>query len=244
MIIEGRNPVFEAMRSDKKISKILVQSSSTASEKIREILALAQKKGVRVQKISRSKLDNLSRTANHQGVIAYSSLTIYKLDEVLDLLERIKRDPFFVIIPDVLYQQNLGAIIRSAECAGCSGVIIGTNIRILPEAGRTSMGAIEHIPIIRHNIFNAIRELRRNAIKVYAIEAEGKSDIYNTDLSGGIALVIGAEDKGVSSAIEKKCDDVIKIPLFGKLNSLNMSNAAAVVLFEKKRQYLENLNRT
>jgi 23S rRNA (guanosine2251-2'-O)-methyltransferase len=242
MQIEGRNPVLETLKSDTKVNLVLVQSRSVNAPRIREIISAARKKGIRVRKVGRNKLDKMSKTKNHQGVIAQVRRELKSLIEILDELLQADKQPFFVLINEVHHQQNLGAIIRTAECAGCSGVIIPSKTKITAEITRASMGATEHIPIIQENIFNAIKLLKKNAIKIVGLEATGTKTIYEGDLRGSIALIIGGEHSGITKSLLTKCDIVLKIPLFGKINSLNMSNAAAIALFEKIRQGLTSLN--
>lgn len=236
MQIEGRNPVLETLKSNQKVLIIFIQYKTVKTEKIKEIISLAQKKGIRVRKTGRNKLDKMSKTKNHQGIIAKTLRRFETLNKILDKLRNNDKQPFFVIINEVLYQHNLGAIIRTAECAGCSGVIIQNKTKLTAEAVRSSMGATEHIPIIKENLFNAIKTLKSNDVKIAGLEASGKKTIYQEHLNVPIAFIIGGEDSGITRPILNKCDIVLKIPLFGKINSLNMSNAAAVTLFEKVRQ--------
>lgn len=236
MQIEGRNPVNEALKSGRQISVVYVQSRVAKSPKVREIVSQAIKKGIRVRKMTSTFLDKISLTSSHQGVIAIEKRKIQRLQEVLDGLYEKGKTPFFVIINEVLYQQNLGAIIRSAECAGCTGVIIPLNTKVTSEAIRASMGAIEYIPVINWNLFNAMKTLKNEGVKIIGLEATGTKTIYEEDLRGGIAILVGGEDRGITPSVLKHCDIVAKIPLFGKINSLNMSNATAVALFEKVRQ--------
>lgn len=236
MQVEGRNPVHELLKSETKVSVIFIQNDIALTDKIKQIVSLAKKNGIRTRRIGRHKLNKLSRTKNHQGVIARVKRKFKSLKEVLLELKEKNREPFFTIISEVLYQQNLGAIIRTAECAGSTGVIIPKKTKVLEEAVRASMGGVEHIEIIKENLFNAIKTLQSEGIKVVGIEADGKKLIYDADLTGPIAIIVGGEDSGIGRSLEKKCDIVLKIPLFGKINSLNMSNAAAVTLFEKVRQ--------
>ncbi len=236
MLVEGRNPVEEALKSDKKVSLLFVQHGLRDSPKTHRILSLARKKGVRIRKIGKNKINKLSRTFNHQGMIAKVQHETKTLLEILQELDSKDEDPFFVMIHNVLYQQNLGAIIRSAECAGCNGIIVNTSTKITPEAIRASMGATEHIPIIKESTFNAVKMLQDNAIPIVGLEASGKRTIYEEDLTGPITIIVGGEDSGITKSLVKKCDKVLKIPLYGKIESLNMSNSAAVVLFEKVRQ--------
>jgi 23S rRNA (guanosine2251-2'-O)-methyltransferase len=240
MQIEGRNPVIEALSSNTQISRIYVQNKISRNNKVANIFKLANKKKIPLKIIGTHKLNQLSKTQNHQGVIAIVRYNYFNLKVTIqDLFEK-NQDPFFVIIPDILHEQNLGAIIRSSECAGCNGVIISKKINLSSETVRTSMGATQHIPIIRENLFNALKTLKKNGIKIIGLEATGSKIIYDCDLRGPIAFIIGAEDKGITMSITPKCDIVLKIPLFGKISSLNMSNALSIALFEKVRQELKN----
>lgn len=236
MQIEGRNPVVETLRSDTKATILFMQMGIGKSPKVSEIISLAQKKGVRIRKVSKNQLKKLSNTKNHQGVILRVYKPEIKLKDVLAEIDKKRIVPFFVLLNEVLYQQNLGAIIRSAECAGAHGVIIPRKTKVTPEAIRASMGATEHIPVIRESIFNAIRMLKDRGIKIVGIEATGDTYIYDSDLTGAITIIVGGEDSGITDALLQKCDEVLKIPLLGKVNSLNMSNAAAIIFFEKVRQ--------
>jgi len=234
--IEGRNPVYELLNSKNPVSVIYMQNDVALTDKIKQIVSLAKTKGIRLKKIGRHKLDKLSRTKNHQGVIARVKREFLSLNEILDKLDDEGTTPFLVMISEVLYQQNLGAIIRTAECAGCNGVIIPKKTLVNEEAARASMGAVEHVQIIKENLFNAIKILQKRGTPVVGLEAEGQRTLYETDLTGPITIVIGGEHSGIGRSLQAKCDLVLKIPLFGKINSLNMSNATAIALFEKVRQ--------
>jgi len=235
--IEGRNPAYEALNSDTDtITQLYIQGKSAASPKVREIISLAQKQGVRIRKVSSRRLDRMSQTHAHQGVIAkVKKVKVRLIDELLKLDEK-GVDPFFVMFNEVLYQQNLGAIIRTAECAGCSGVIIPLKTKFTAEAVRASMGGTEHISLINENFFNAIKLLKNYAVKTVCLDVTGKKSIYEEDLRGPLAFIVGGEDRGISRTVIDKCDIVLNIPIFGRINSLNMSNAAAVALYEKVRQ--------
>ncbi len=235
MQIEGRNPVYEALKSGREISVIYIQNK-ISKDKIKEIISLAGKRGIRVRRCSRNKLNKISQTSVHQGVIAIGKYHFFTLQEILEELEAKGKAPFFLMVNEVLYQHNLGALIRTAECAGCDGVIISKNTKVLPTTIRTSMGATEYIPIIKENIFNAIKMLNKYAIRVIGLEASGTQNLYKTNLRGPLAFIVGGENSGITKSILAKCDCVLKIPLFGKIGSLNMSNAAALALFEKVRQ--------
>lgn len=239
MQVEGRNPVLETLKSDKKVSVIYIQNTIVKSTKVRSIISHANKKGIRIRKVGKNNLKKMSKTKNHQGIIAKIRYEFDNLREVLEKPETFETQPFFVIVNQVLYQHNLGAIIRTAECAGSNGVIVPKNTKLTAQALRTSMGATNHIPVMKANLFNAFKLLRKYGIRIAALEADANSTIYKENLTGAIAIVIGGEHSGVTRSIQKKVDTVLNIPLFGKINSLNMSNAVAVALFEKRRQDLE-----
>lgn len=239
MQIEGRNPVLETLKSETKVTLLFLQNDLRKTPKISEIVSSAHKKGVRIRRVSKNKLNKLTNTKNHQGVIARVYKPPVKLKDIMAKLFESGKKPFFVLMNEVLHQQNLGAIIRSAECAGADGVIVPKKTKINPDAVRAAMGATEHIPVIKESIFNAIRILKDAGIKIIGIEANGDKLIYETNLSSPITIIVGGEHSGITSSLLKKCDQVAKIPLYGKINSLNMSNAAAVTFFEKIRQDLK-----
>jgi len=241
MQIEGRNPVLEALQSKRSFKSIKIQEGITVDDKIKRILGLARSKKIYIEEMPRKKLDKLSETSSHQGVIAMvRDKTTKNFSELLKLLDERKEVPFLIYIREALYEFNLGAIIRTSECAGIQGVIVPPNRDITSQVVRASMGASEHIQIVKGSLFQVIKEAQENGIRVVGIERGGDTELYKSDLKGPIMLIIGGEDKSLSGEVSNKVDSVVSIPMKGKVNSLNMSVAAAIVIYEKVRQESKN----
>jgi 23S rRNA (guanosine2251-2'-O)-methyltransferase len=235
MKTEGRNAVAELLKTDKTIEKIMIEKNPQGS--LNKIFAEARKKNVRVQFVDKKVLDKESATGHHQGCIAFS--TDFQYSSVEDIIAERKGARGFVILCDGIEDvHNLGSIIRVAECAGADGVIIPTtNSASVTEAViRISAGAANHVKVAKVNSINrAIDLLKDNGFWLYALEADGKS-IYDADLSGNVALVIGGEDSGVKRLTKEKCDFILSLPLKGKVNSLNASVALGIAAYEVIKQ--------
>lgn len=231
MQTEGRNAVLELLKTGKDIEKLLIEKNPQGS--LNKIFAEARKGGIRVQFVDRKVLDKNSATGKHQGCIAYCAEYAYSTVE--DITDCKKTDGGFVIICDGIEDvHNLGSIIRVAECSGADGVIIPTtNSASVTEAViRISAGAANHVKVAKVNsINNVIEKLKKQGYWVYALEADGQS-IYNADLCGNVALVIGGEDSGVRRLTREKCDGTLSLPLRGKVNSLNASVALGIAAYE------------
>jgi 23S rRNA (guanosine2251-2'-O)-methyltransferase len=235
--IEGRNPVIESLRAGKKIEKIYLEQEINHDEKITEIIKLAHKQGINLIYKPKKFMTRVSHTSVHQGVIAFKTEEPdMSLKQLLEKFVQERKDPFIIYIREALYEHNLGAIIRTAECAGADAVITTPKETITSSVARAAMGATEHIAIIRESLFNAIKTAKSYGLKVAGIEVAGTEYYYNSDLKGPMMLIIGGEDRSLSEEILNKCDLVVKIPLLGKVNSLNMSVAAAIVIYDKIRQ--------
>lgn len=233
MKIQGRNAVFELLKTGKTIDKILLEKNPQGS--LNKIFAEARSKGIRVQFVDKKVLDKESPDGRHQGVIAFS--TDYKYASIDDILGATAENGLIILCDGVEDVHNLGSIIRVAECVGANGVIIpSTNSASVTEAViRISAGAAEHMRVAKVTSINrAIDELKKAGYWLYALEADGKS-IYETDLTGNVALVIGGEDSGVKRLTREKCDYCISLPLKGKVNSLNASVALGVAAYEVLR---------
>ncbi len=234
MKIEGRNAVLELLKSEATVDKILMQKGAERSAG--RIFAMAREKNIRVQFAEGKALDRESETGRHQGVIAYVS--DYEYADFDRFLEK-KEGPRFVVICDGIEDvHNLGSILRVAECAGADGVILPKNksAQVTGAVVRISEGAANHIAVARVPGVNfAIDELKKSGYWVYGLEADGES-IYETDLRGDIALVVGGEDRGISRLTREKCDKVLSLPLKGKVNSLNASVALGIAAYEAVRQ--------
>ena len=234
MKIEGRNAVLELLKTSATVDKILMQKG--AEHSAGRIFAMAREKNIRVQFADGKALDRESETGRHQGVIAYVS--DYEYADFDRFLEK-KDTPRFVVICDGIEDvHNLGSILRVAECAGADGVILPKNksAQVTGAVVRISEGAANHIAVARVPGVNfAIDELKKSGYWVYGLEADGES-IYETDLRGDIALVVGGEDRGISRLTREKCDKVLSLPLKGKVNSLNASVALGIAAYEAVRQ--------
>lgn len=234
-LIIGRNAVIEALKSDRTIECVYV-SKGDLEGSIKVALGLAKDKGVVIKEADRIKLDTMCDGLNHQGIVA--RVTPFKYCEVNDILEDAKRkeqQPFIVILDEIEDPHNLGSIIRTAELCGVHGIIIPKrrNVGVTSTVYKCSAGAIEHMKIAKVTNINAtIDMLKEQGIWIYGADIDGKDYSYNTDFSGPCALIIGSEGKGISSLTLKKCDLLVKIPMIGKINSLNASVAGGIMMYE------------
>lgn len=236
MKIEGRNAVAEAIKSGKTIDRVLVRNGMR-DEPSRALVSAIKTAGVKVHFVDKITIDNESVSGRNQGFIAF--VTDYKYAEVDDILASPKGSaPFIVILDGVEDPHNLGSIIRVCECAGVDGLIIGKHraAAVNETVMRVSEGSANHLRIARVvNINSTIELLKKKGVWVYAVELGGE-DMFKSDLTGAVALVIGGEDTGVNKLTRTKCDKTVTIPMAGKVNSLNASVAAGVAVFEAVRQ--------
>ncbi|NLK21204.1 MAG: 23S rRNA (guanosine(2251)-2'-O)-methyltransferase RlmB [Epulopiscium sp.] len=236
--LEGRNVVIEALKSERDIDKILVQQGSNEGS-IKKIIAEARDRRIVVQTVAKAKLDELSETKRHQGVIAFVSAHNYvAVEDILENARSRGEKPFILVLDGITDPYNLGAIIRTANISGAHGVIIPKRraVGLSAVVAKASAGAIAHIPIAKvTNIPRTIEELKQEGIWVACADMDG-SPMYATDLKGAIALVIGNEGEGVSRLVKEKCDFIVQIPMFGQITSLNASVAAGVLMYEVVRQ--------
>lgn len=238
MKIEGKNPVRELLKTDETIEKLMIVDGTTDPE-LRAFQKTAREKGIKVEFADRRALDKISETGHHQGVIAFH--TDFKYSELEPTIAKARnagKDILFVVLDEVLDPHNLGSVIRVAECAGATGVIIPNrrSATVNETAVRTSAGATAYVPVIKVNNLNqAIEKLKEENIWVYACDMDGET-MYKTNLKGDIALVVGGEGTGVRELTKKLCDGVVSIPMFGNVNSLNASVSAGIVLYEAVRQ--------
>lgn len=238
MLAEGKNPVFEAIKSGTQIERILVLDKISDSE-IREQIKRAKEKKIRVEFVQKQALDRISQTGHHQGIIAIvADYNYYDLDQVLASLRGKNQRKTFILLDGVEDPHNLGSIIRSAECLGFSGVIIPSRHSALVNETviRTSAGAINYVKVIKvANLNDAIKQLKNENIFVYSADMDGQ-DIRKTNLSGDVAVVVGSEGFGVSSLARKLSDQIIKIPMTGNVNSMNASVSAGICMYEVMMQ--------
>jgi 23S rRNA (guanosine2251-2'-O)-methyltransferase len=235
MKTEGRNAVLELLKTDKTIDKIMIEKDPQGS--LKSIFAEARKRNVRVQFVDRKVLDKESAEGRHQGVIAIT--TDFKYSSIDEIIAAKGENGGFVILCDGIEDvHNLGSIIRVAECAGADGVIIPSNnsASVTDAVVRISAGAASHMKVAKVNSLNkAIDLLKDSGYWLYALEADG-SNIYDADLTGNIAIVVGGEDSGVRRLTREKCDFTLSIPLKGKVNSLNASVALGIAAYEAVRK--------
>lgn len=239
--IEGRNPVAEALRAGTPIDKIIV-SETARRETLSRIFALAKDRGIPIQTVRAQKLAEMAETEASQGVVAVCAAASYvSVEELLARAQRKGTPPFLIIADEITDPHNLGAIIRTANAVGADGVIIPKNrsAGINAVVAKTSAGAVSYTPVARvTNLGQTIDLLKERGIWVTGADMSGESTLYKTDLTGAIALVVGSEGKGISRLVRQKCDFLVQIPMFGEINSLNASVAAAVMMYEIVRQRL------
>ena len=236
-LLIGRNPVKEAIKAGRPIDKVLMQKDAEGSAK--QISALAREEGIPVQYVDKLVLDKLAPGKAHQGIAAYAAAHRYVgVEDILDAAKAKGQDPLIVVLDELEDPHNLGAILRSADAAGAHGVIIPSrrSVTLTETVAKSSAGAIEYVPVAKTgNLSRCLDLLKSKGLWIAAVDMDG-TDYRASDLKGPLALIIGGEGKGVSPNLKAKSDYVVSIPMCGHVNSLNASNAAAIVLFEAAAQ--------
>lgn len=237
--LEGRNALTEALRSGRTIDKVFVADGET-DHGLQRLAQQAKEAGAVVVRVDRRKLDTMSLTHAHQGVIAMAAAREYStIDEILGEAERRGEAPLIVLCDELSDPHNLGAILRSAECAGAHGVIIPKrrSVGLSAVVAKASAGAVEYMKVARvTNLVSAMEELKEKGVWIYGTAAEGSRPMYEADLRGPTAIVIGSEGDGMSRLVTKSCDMTVHIPMKGRISSLNASAAASILLYEAVRQ--------
>lgn len=240
-MLEGRNAVQEALAAGRPIDKLYIAAGET-DRALARLAAMAKEAGAAVVETDRRKLDQLSATGAHQGVVAMVAAHAYAtVDEILENAKSRGEAPLIVLCDDLSDPHNLGAIIRTAECAGAHGVVIPKrrSAGLTSIVAKTSAGAVSYVPVARvPNIPALLEQLQKEGVWVFGTAAEGTSDLYSADLKGPAAIVIGSEGDGMTRLVREKCDFLVSIPMKGKISSLNASAAAAILLYEAVRQRL------
>ena len=240
-LIEGRNAVIEALRAGGTIDKIYLAKGDT-DKTLGHIASTARAAGVVVVEADRRKLDAMSRTHAHQGVIALAAVREYAtVESILQSAADRGEPPLLVVCDEISDPHNLGAIIRTAECAGAHGVIIPKrrSAGLTAVVGKTSAGAVAYLPVARvPNIAALLKDLKKQGVWVFGTAAEGTTSLYQADLKGPAAIVIGSEGDGMTRLVRENCDFLVSIPMKGRISSLNASAAAAILLYETVRQRL------
>ncbi|KEH86649.1 MULTISPECIES: 23S rRNA (guanosine(2251)-2'-O)-methyltransferase RlmB [Clostridium] len=241
-LIEGRNAVIEALRSDRTIEYVMV-AKGNVSGSINKVLGIAKDKGIIIKEVDRKKLDSMSITGAHQGVMAI--VTPFKYSQIEDIFNYAKEkgeEPFILVLDEIEDPHNLGSIMRTAEICGVHGIVIPKrrNVGVTPTVYKTSAGAAEYVKVAKvANINRAIDEIKERGIWVYGADMDGENYCFQTNFKGAVALVIGSEGKGISKLTKQKCDVLIKIPMVGKITSLNASVAAGIMMYEVLKQNME-----
>ncbi len=239
--LEGRNALTEALRSGRTIDKVFIASGET-DKGLQRLAAQAKEAGAVIVPVDRRKLDAMSVTHAHQGVIALAAAKEYvTIDEILQEAEDRGEAPLLVICDELSDPHNLGAILRSAECAGAHGVIIPKrrSVGLTAVVAKASAGAMEYMKVARvTNINAAMEELKQKGVWIFGTAAEGSIPMYQADLTGPAAIVIGSEGDGMSRLVRQNCDVTVHIPMKGQISSLNASAAASILLYEAVRQRL------
>ena len=237
-VISGRNAVKELLSSGRDIEKIYIQSGEREGS-VNLLIGLASERKINIIEADKTKLNAISGGTRHQGVVAIAAERNYSsVEEILEYAESRGEKPFIILLDGVEDPHNLGAIIRSAECCGAHGVIIPKRraVGLTTTVGKASAGAIEHMRVAKvTNLASAIDELKERGLWFYCADMGGEA-YYNTDMKGAVGLVLGSEGFGVSRLVKEKCDFVVSIPLYGSVNSMNVSCAAAVVMAEVAKQ--------
>jgi len=235
----GRNAVLEAINHGKPIDKIFLRKDGVEGS-LRLIAAKARERKIVVQEVDRAKLEMLADGANHQGVIALCPPQEYaEIEDILKLAEERGEPPFIIILDGVTDPHNLGAIIRTADASGAHGVIIPKRraAGITPIVSKASAGAVAHVLVARvSNLVAAISDLKKRGVWVAAASSSGAKPMYTNDLTGALAIVVGSEGEGVSRLVKDNCDFGVSVPMHGKLDSLNASVAAGILMYEVVRQ--------
>ena len=235
-VVAGRNPVTEVLNGDRDVERVFIADGAEGS--VSKIVALAKEQGVIVDFVPKEKIDAMAPGVKHQGVVAKVSEYKYaEMEDVFAAAEASGEDPFIILLDEITDPHNLGAIIRTAECAGAHGIVIPKrrSASLTQTVALSAAGAVETMPVVQvTNLARTIDELKEIGIWVAAADMDGET-YYEANLSGPIAVVIGNEGKGVGRLVKEKCDFVLSIPMYGKINSLNASNAAAILMYGIRR---------
>lgn len=243
-IVYGRNAVEELLKSGNPVNKVLLKNEGKTGRNA-GIVFLAKERGIPFQFVDRSVLDRLSAGEKHQGVIAFTAYRKYvEPEDILKIAGKKGEAPFILALDEIEDPHNLGALLRTADAAGVHGVIIPKrrSVGLTPAVARTSAGAIEYVPVARvNNLVQTLNFLKEAGCWISGAEAGGKN-VFLSDLTGPRVLVIGGEDKGLGRLVRETCDEIVSLPMLGKLTSLNASVAGSILMYEVRRQRLSGLS--
>lgn len=237
--IVGRNPVLEALKSNRSINKLLV-AKGVSGGSLSEIRARAGEKRIPIQEVERTHLDTLAESTRHQGVLLFAAARDYvEVEDILAKAASLNQTPLIVLLDEVEDPHNLGAILRSADGAGAHGVIIPKrrSVGLTEAVARASAGAVEYVPVARvTNLARTIDELKEKGFWIAGTDAAGEKVFWEQDLTGPLGVVVGSEGKGISRLVKEKCDFLVRIPMAGQISSLNAGIATSLILYEVLRQ--------
>lgn len=240
--IESKNALLELLKEGRDFERLYIAAGAYKDPKTKEIVELAAKRNIPMLKVSRKIITRRLRNSSTESVLGYMySQNDWNLDELLDHLSADGgKQPFFLILDELKYTQNIGAIMRSAFAAGVNGIIVNPQEKsiVSNETIRISEGAAERIPLVEMNLFSAIKTLKENDVKVYGVHMDGEY-YYDVDLRGPVALIVGAEDTGISTGLLERCDKLVSIPMREGIGSLNVSATGAIMVYEKLRQEIK-----
>lgn len=241
-VLIGRNAVIEAIRSGRGINKLLIADGDKEGS-VKEVISLAKEQGIVIQFVERSKIEGIAGGLRHQGVLAYVAPVAYSdLEMILQTAETKGEAPFLLLLDELEDPHNLGALLRTADATGVHGVLIPKrrSVPLTATVAKTSAGAVEYVPVARiGNIAQTLRKLKDKGFWVAGADMDGSQNYYEADLTGPLVLVVGSEGHGMSRLTKEQCDFIVKMPMVGKINSLNASVAGSILMYESMRQRLQ-----
>ncbi|WP_301893050.1 23S rRNA (guanosine(2251)-2'-O)-methyltransferase RlmB [Mitsuokella multacida] len=241
-VLVGRNAVTEALKSGRGINKLWIASGDREGS-VAEIAALAKERGIVVQYVERAKIEALAGGHRHQGVLAYVAPVPYaELEDILKAAEEKGEAPFLVLLDELEDPHNLGALLRTADATGVHGILIPKrrSVSLNATVAKTSAGAVEYVPVARiGNIAQTLKKLKEKGFWVAGADMDGEKAYYEADLKGPLVLVVGSEGKGMSRLTKEACDFIVRMPMVGRINSLNASVAGSILMYESMRQRLQ-----
>lgn len=241
-VLIGRNAVIEAIRSGRGINKLLIADGDKEGS-VKEVISLAKEQGIVIQFVERLKIEGIAGGLRHQGVLAYVAPVAYSdLETILQAAENKGEAPFLLLLDELEDPHNLGALLRTADATGVHGVLIPKrrSVPLTATVAKTSAGAVEYVPVARiGNIAQTLRKLKDKGFWVAGADMDGSQNYYEADLTGPLVLVVGSEGHGMSRLTKEQCDFIVKMPMVGKINSLNASVAGSILMYESMRQRLQ-----
>lgn len=241
-LLIGRNAVMEAIRSGRGINKLLIADGDKEGS-VKEVISLAKEQGIVIQFVERSKIEGIAGGLRHQGVLAYVAPVAYSdLETILQAAENKGEAPVLLLLDELEDPHNLGALLRTADATGVHGVLIPKrrSVPLTATVAKTSAGAVEYVPVARiGNIAQTLRKLKDKGFWVAGADMDGSQNYYEADLTGPLVLVVGSEGHGMSRLTKEQCDFIVKMPMAGKINSLNASVAGSILMYESMRQRLQ-----